>query len=109
MRTDDESKDAEAKRESGLPGGGAGRRDEVGGSGVYPASAGNAPPDAEIRTQAAWGQGDRGPAGYEDAGSSELSFSEEELRAARSAEQGGSKDDGAGDRAFPSGGKKDVA
>ncbi|HEV7588375.1 MAG TPA: hypothetical protein VGO40_09700 [Longimicrobium sp.] len=87
MRTDDESKDPQAKRESGEPGGGAGRRDEVGGSGVYPASAGHAPLDAEIRTQAAWGQGERGPAGYEDAGSSELFFYEAELRAAEVAEE----------------------
>lgn len=69
--------------ESGLPGGGAGRRDEVGGSGVYPASAGKAPRDAEIRTPASWGQGERGPAGYEDSGPSELTFTPEELDAAR--------------------------
>ncbi len=60
--------------ESGLPGGGRGRRDEVGGSGVYPASAGNAPPDAVPRTQAEWGQGDRGAAGYEDSGSSGIFY-----------------------------------
>ena len=72
----------EERRESGRPGGGAGRRDEVGGSGVYPASAGNAPEGAEIRTQAGWGQGDRGAAGYEDSGSSELFFYDAELEAA---------------------------
>jgi hypothetical protein len=60
--------------ESGEPGGGAGRRDEVGGSGVHPASAGEAPADSEIRTQAGWGQGERGAAGYQDSGSSELSI-----------------------------------
>jgi putative phosphoribosyl transferase len=58
--------------ESGQPGGGTGRREEVGGSGVYPASAGNAPADAVIRGQAEWGQGDRGARGYEDSGPSEL-------------------------------------
>ncbi|MGH7446843.1 MAG: hypothetical protein ACREK1_01215 [Longimicrobiales bacterium] len=73
---------ADDRRESGLPGGGAGRKDEVGGSGVYPASAGKAPEGAEIRTPAAWGQGDRGAAGYEDSGESELFFYEAELRAA---------------------------
>jgi hypothetical protein len=73
---------ANETRESGLPGGGAGRRDEVGGSGVHPASAGTAPKDAVIRSPAAWGQGDRGAAGYEDSGSSELFFYEAELRAA---------------------------
>jgi hypothetical protein len=62
------------RAESGLPGGGRGRRDEVGGSGVYPASAGKAPDDAEIRTMAAWGQGERGTEGYEDSGQSELSI-----------------------------------
>lgn len=74
---------AERKRESGQPGGGAGRRDEVGGSGVYPASAGSAPDDAVIRSPMAWGQGDRGAEGYEDTGPSELHFTEEELQAAR--------------------------
>jgi hypothetical protein len=69
-------------RESGLPGGGAGRRDEVGGSGVHPASAGKAPRDAAIRTPAEWGQGDRGAAGYEDSGESELFFYDAELRGA---------------------------
>jgi putative phosphoribosyl transferase len=70
------------RRESGLPGGGAGRKDEVGGSGVYPASAGKVPEDAVIRTPAAWGQGARGAAGYEDSGESELFFYDAELRAA---------------------------
>jgi len=59
-------------RESGLPGGGAGRKDEVGGSGVYPKSAPHPPGDARIVTPASWGQGDRGAAGYEDHGESEL-------------------------------------
>jgi hypothetical protein len=68
----------EQKRESGLPGGGAGRRDEVGRSGVFPASsAEGASPEAEFRAEPAWGQGERGAAGYEDSGSSELNFSEE--------------------------------
>ena len=31
--------------------GGKGRKDEVGGSGIYPASAPNAPADAELRTE----------------------------------------------------------
>jgi hypothetical protein len=62
-----------ARRESGQPGGGAGRRDEVGESGVHPMSAGVPPgKHSEIRTQAAWGQGERGAAGYDDAGGSEL-------------------------------------
>jgi hypothetical protein len=67
-------------RQRGVPGG-TGRRDEgVGGSGVYPASAGNAPNDAEIRTQAGWGQGDRGAMGYEDSGPSELNIPNPDLQ-----------------------------
>lgn len=58
--------------EAGVPGGGRGRRDEAGGSGVYPASSGKAPPGAVKRTQAEWGQGDRGAEGYEDSGASGL-------------------------------------
>jgi hypothetical protein len=76
----------EQRRESGLPGGGQGRRDEVGGSGVHPASAGNAPDGADVRTPASWGQGERGAEGYHDSGRSELRFSETELRAAEEAE-----------------------
>lgn len=66
----DETKDAGT--ESGQPGGGRGRRDEVGGSGVYPASGAEVPEGADVRTPAEWGQGDRGAAGYEDSGRSEL-------------------------------------
>jgi hypothetical protein len=70
------------RRESGLPGGGAGRRDEVGGSGVYPASGPEAPQDAVVRTPGEWGAG----AGGEVGGRSELHFTEEELRAIKEAE-----------------------
>ena len=62
-----------ARTESGVPGGGAGRRDEVGPTGVYPMSGGiPAGKHLEIRTPAAWGQGDRGAEGYNDSGGSEL-------------------------------------
>ncbi|MGH9586886.1 MAG: dienelactone hydrolase family protein [Acidobacteriaceae bacterium] len=67
------------RRESGKPGGGAGRKDEVGKSGVYPASGPYPEDDAEWRGQASWGQGERGAAGYEDHGGSELSYSEGQL------------------------------
>ena len=57
----------EAQRESGRPGGGQGRVDVVGESGVHPMSAGpTLGGRAEIRTMAEWGQGARGAAGYED-------------------------------------------
>ena len=64
-----------AVTESGRPGGGSGRIDDVGKSGVYPMSGGPTPGGhAELRTMPSWGQGDRGAAGYEDSGGSELSW-----------------------------------
>lgn len=63
-------KNHQDKRESGLPGGGAGRKDEVGGSGVYPMSGPHPVGDAPLVGQAGWGQGERGAAGYEDHGES---------------------------------------
>jgi CBS domain-containing protein len=62
--------DKEKKRESGEPGGGAGRKDEVGGSGVYPMSGPHPPGDAPVVPEGAWGQGERGLAGYADSGRS---------------------------------------
>ncbi len=48
-------------------------RDEVGHSGVYPASAmEQAPGDAQAQGEASWGQGERGAEGYNDHGESEL-------------------------------------
>jgi osmotically-inducible protein OsmY len=73
------AKREDKRRESGEPGGGQGRRDEVGGSGVYPASAENIPGDAVIRTPQQWGQGERGAEGYEDSGGSELVWREGQL------------------------------
>ncbi len=85
------SPDAEdARRESGQPGGGAGRRDEVGPTGVYPMS-GGVPPGKhpEIRTPAAWGQGDRGAEGYNDSGGSELIWRDGQLLGGTTAGPGG--------------------
>jgi CBS domain-containing protein len=65
-------KKQENRRESGLPGGGAGRKEEIGGSGVYPMSGPHPPGDAPLVGQAGWGQGQRGAAGYEDHGESEI-------------------------------------
>jgi hypothetical protein len=59
-------------RLSGQPGGGAGRREEVGESGVYPASGPPPEGDAEVHGMASWGQGERGAEGYEDHGDSEI-------------------------------------
>ncbi|MND02821.1 hypothetical protein D3C83_223500 [compost metagenome] len=46
---------------------------------MYPASAQDAPDDAVVRTPGQWGAG----AGGKEGGTSELHFTEEELRAAR--------------------------
>ena len=79
----------EEKRESGLPGGGAGRVDEVGKSGVYPVSEmEDASDDAKVHGTASFGQGERGTAGYEDSGSSELFYLDEERGAAPTGEGG---------------------
>ncbi|HSQ28956.1 MAG TPA: hypothetical protein VLN49_03850 [Gemmatimonadaceae bacterium] len=80
----------DARRESGQPGGGAGRRDEVGPTGVYPMSGGI--PEGhhlEVRTPASWGQGERGAEGYNDAGGSELYMHEGQLLGGLTAGPGG--------------------
>lgn len=61
-----------SNRESGRPGGGQGRVDEVGGSGVYPASGPYPKENAETQGMASWGQGERGAEGYQDHGESEI-------------------------------------
>ncbi len=77
-------------RESGNPGGGAGRRDEVGPTGVYPMSAGIPKgKHLEIRTPAAWGQGERGAAGYDDSGGSELIYRDGQLLGGTTSGPGG--------------------
>jgi hypothetical protein len=74
--TEPENIEGDPAKRGGMPGDGAGRRDEIGGStGVHLFSETGAAEAADmpIRTGAEWGQGERGPAGYDDAGSSELS------------------------------------
>ncbi len=66
------SESAEQKKDSGAPGGGAGRVEDVSGSGVYPASGPLPPGNAPYQAEGSFGQGERGPAGYEDSGDSEL-------------------------------------
>lgn len=83
---EDELKRESDQNESGLPGGGKGRKDEVGRSGVYPASGPYPEGNAEIRGQMEWGQGERGTTGYEEHGSSELSYSGDQLTGGYSAE-----------------------
>lgn len=95
----------DARRESGEPGGGAGRRDIVEPSGVYPMS-GGIPPNKhlEIRTPASWGQGKRGAEGYNDAGGSELVMRDGQLLGGLTSGPGGEPtiDIHGGDRPPPS-------
>jgi hypothetical protein len=65
---------ARDKRESGEPGGGQGRVDQVGRSGVYPRDAENIPGDAEVRMAGSWGGGD-----YNESGGSELVYRDGQL------------------------------
>jgi hypothetical protein len=66
--------------ESGRPGGGVGRIDVPGHTGVYPLSADEgASPEAMVEPEQAWGQGERGATGYQDSGESEI-FPPDELR-----------------------------
>jgi hypothetical protein len=70
--TETDSADSDAEHRGGMPGDGAGRREEIGGkTGVYPFSEAPSDLDAPVRTEAEFGQGDRGPEGYNDAGTSE--------------------------------------
>ena len=46
-----QTKPSDNKREQEYVRGGKGRKDEVGGSGIYPASSSNAPADAEVRSE----------------------------------------------------------
>jgi hypothetical protein len=59
---------------AGMPGDGAGRREDPGRTGVHPASAGWPEGEMEIVREGEWGQGERGLGGYEDHGESELSL-----------------------------------
>jgi hypothetical protein len=68
---DEKKEQTDQQRESGEPGGGRGRRDDVGRSGIYPVSSlDQAPADATVRGEAEWGQGERGAKGYDDSGRS---------------------------------------
>jgi hypothetical protein len=61
------------KRESGLPGGGKGRKDVIERTSVFPVSRSEgASPDALVHGEMSFGQGERGAAGYYDHGESEI-------------------------------------
>ncbi len=66
-----QSNTTDEKRESGMPGGGTGRRDEIGHTGIYPYSASEGVSgDAPVLAEGALGQGERGVEGYQDSGGS---------------------------------------
>ena len=63
----------EEERESGRPGGGQGRIDQVGDTGVYPLSSSEgASDDAEIRDIPSWAGDEEKTGGYEAHGDSEI-------------------------------------
>jgi len=64
-------------RDSGLPGGGQGRRDEVGHTGVYPGSGPYPEGQSEIRTPGTWVHGQRDEQGREVEGGSEPIYLDE--------------------------------
>ncbi len=68
------SESAKEKKDSGNPGGGAGRKEDVRGSGVYPASGPLPKEDAPYQGEESFGQGKRGETGYEDSGDSEITY-----------------------------------
>jgi hypothetical protein len=69
------STDAEQKRDSGQPGGGQGRIDEVGRTGVYPASGPLPSGEAEVRTPGSFVHGQTDEQGRDVEGSSEVTTS----------------------------------
>jgi len=86
---DTQDNTAEERRDSGMPGGGAGRRDEVGHTGVYPLSASQGvSEDAPVVAEGAVGQGDRGIEGYQDSGDSGV-IPDKELTGTSSGEEAG--------------------
>jgi|GEM_PF-520742 len=66
----------DARRESGLPGGGQGRIDVVGRTGVYPASGPLPEGTAEVKTPGTWVHGQRDELGREVEGGSEILYFE---------------------------------
>lgn len=74
MTQENASQGGQSQQDSGNPGGGVGRVETPGRSGVYPVSnMGQAPGDATFQGEESFGQGKRGQAGYQDHGGSELS------------------------------------
>jgi hypothetical protein len=71
--SDQQQAEQQSANESGLPGGGVGRREGPFNTPVYPVSADEgANENATVESEPSWGQGKRGAAGYEDSGGSGL-------------------------------------
>lgn len=77
------SQSEDPRRESGLPGGGQGRTDEPGRTGIWPGSGPWPAEEVPIQQPGSFGQGERGAAGYEDSGSSSLEAIQASLQAGR--------------------------
>ncbi len=71
-RTKDSPEGSDPRRESGEPGGGQGRIDQVGRTGVWPGSGPWPESNVPIQQPGSFGQTDRGPEGYSDSGDSSL-------------------------------------
>lgn len=75
------------RRESGQPGGGQGRVDVTGKSGVYPASGPSPPEGTPVQWAGSFGQGERGGEGYADSGDSNIEAIQDILRQQQEAEE----------------------
>jgi hypothetical protein len=74
-REDDRWRTNQSDDDPGVPGGGKGRKDEPGRTGIFPLSQSeDADPGAPIISEGALGQGDRGVEGYDDSGDSEMTL-----------------------------------
>lgn len=83
------------QNDSGLPGGGVGRKEGPFNTPVYPVSSdAGASGDAKIENENAWGQGKLGAAGYQDSGGSsldDLGMRERQQEQQRAGQQGGAQ------------------
>ncbi|HKD76937.1 MAG TPA: hypothetical protein VKB76_15635 [Ktedonobacterales bacterium] len=74
-RDDDQRPVDQSGDDPGVPGGGKGRKDEPGRTGIFPLSqSADADPSAPIISEGALGQGERGVKGYDDSGDSEMAL-----------------------------------
>ena len=79
-----EDMDAERKTRPERLHGGTNAKDDVRGSGVYPVSEmKGAAPDAKVRGERSFGQGERGAEGYDDAGDSGVIMLDDEIDEAK--------------------------